>query len=471
MKLKSIQQQLAVYGMQLLMILTLFSACKDQAIKLSPLDESGYEVDNAPSVSILGEDGKTQSSILEFRTLGSYEVSVQLNRPAALNITGNIVYDENLLKEYNDQNGTNYQAYPKELITFSEDGKVDIKQNEKTSSSLSVSVKPNPASTGDETYVIPLNSTVTSEKPTYSTFMLFVKDLTNIPSTDKPNGLKVISCMEVNDTNPLNNLAFTLKNSGKPLVDEVILFSSNINYNETTGKVYLMHNPNVTHLLQNKEKYLKPLRDKGIKVILSVLGNHDRAGVANLSEQAAKEFARELKATCLAYDLDGVFFDDEYSAYQYPVPPGFVSPSNQASARLVYETKQAMPDKKTMVYVYGRTDYFGGSSALPGIPAGQYVDYALHDYLQSYALTNNYPELAKTGWFLSSGEYARNYYPSPSALIDIKTGGYGGTMIFSLDPTRSNYTLRQLPALRNLAQYMFDDELVVDDTKIYRKDW
>ncbi|MHC8949645.1 BT_3987 domain-containing protein [Sphingobacterium hungaricum] len=471
MKLKSIQHKLAFYGLQLLLVLTLFSACKEDVIRLNPLNESDYQVDGAPSVSLLGEDGKTQTSILEFRTLGSYDVSVQLNKPANQNIAGSITYDENVLKEYNEKHGTSYQAYPKDLVTFSGEGKVEIKQNEKMSSAVAIEVKPNPASSGSETYVIPLNSTVPSENSTFDTFMLFVKDMTKIPSTDKPNGLKVISCMEVNDTNPLNNLAFTLKNSGKLLVDEVILFSSNINYNETTGKVVLTHNPNVTHLLQNKDKYLKPLKDRGMKVILSVLGNHDRSGVANLSEQAAKEFAQELKATCLAYDLDGVFFDDEYSAYQYPVPPGFVSPSNQAAARLVYETKQAMPDKKTMVYVYGRTNYFGGSSALSGIPAGQYVDYALHDYLQSYSLTNNYPELERSGWFLSSGEYARNYYPSPTALRNIKTGGYGGTMIFSLDPNRSNYSFFQLSALRNIAVYMYDDELVVDNSKIYKKDW
>ena len=98
-------------------------------------------------------------------------------------------------------------------------------------------------------------------------------------TTTKAN-IKLFSFTEVNDTNPLNNLNFTLKNSGKPLIDMVVLFSANINYDAANDKVFVSNNPNVQHLLTNRAKYLKPLQDKGIKVILSILGNHDRSGIA-----------------------------------------------------------------------------------------------------------------------------------------------------------------------------------------------
>lgn len=57
-----------------------------------------------------------------------------------------------------------------------------------------------------------------------------------VTGTTKAN-IKLFSFTEVNDTNPLNNLNFTLKNSGKPLVDMVVLFSANINYDAATDKV------------------------------------------------------------------------------------------------------------------------------------------------------------------------------------------------------------------------------------------
>lgn len=125
-------------------------------------------------------------------------------------------------------------------------------------------------------------------------------------ATTKAN-IKLFSFTEVNDTNPLNNLNFTLKNSGKPLIDMVVLFSANINYDAANDKVFVSNNPNVQHLLTNRAKYLKPLQDKGIKVILSILGNHDRSGIANLSTTRAKAFAQELKNTCDLYNLMAYF--------------------------------------------------------------------------------------------------------------------------------------------------------------------
>ena len=37
-------------------------------------------------------------------------------------------------------------------------------------------------------------------------YMLLVRDMGSIPDASKASGIKIISCMEVNDTNPLNNL-------------------------------------------------------------------------------------------------------------------------------------------------------------------------------------------------------------------------------------------------------------------------
>lgn len=276
---------------------------------------------------------------------------------------------------------------------------------------------------------------------------------------------KVISIMEVNDTNPLNNLCFTLKKTGKPLVDIVVLFSANINYNSNTNRVYVHNNSNVQHLLDNREKYLKPLQNQGIKVVLSILGNHDRSGIANLGDNRARAFAQELKKTCDTYQLDGVFFDDEYSNYQYPAPQGFVNPSSSAAARLCFETKQAMPNKLMCVYAYSRTRSL---PAIDGIQSGNFVDYGIHDYGNGSDLSSSYPGLLKSEMAIYSQEFNRGYFTSESNLQTIAQNGYSH-MIFAMDPNRYNF-YRQKSALESIARIFYNDELVYDN-KPYSKDW
>ncbi len=450
--------------------LTLFNACKEEVVNVGKLDESSYLVSSESMGLLIGEDGKSGSSLVEFREQKTYTLTAQLTKPATQDITNTLTINEEVLNKYNEANGTSYKMFPRELVSISNSGSFEIKSNAKVSSEISVQVETSADLNDAETYVVPLSSNLSNTQGAVN-FLLFVRDNSNLPSPDKSTGIKIISCMEVNDTNPLNNLSLTLRDSGKPLVDMVILFSSNINYNAQTGKVIITHNPNVTHILENKEKYLKPLKDKGMKVILSILGNHDRSGVANLGPVAAKQFAQEIRATCEAYDLDGVFFDDEYSAYQTPVPPGFESPSNKAAARLCYETKQAMPDKLVMVYVYGRTNNFGGSSnAIAEAQAGDYVDYALHDYLRSTSLSSAYPGLPTSRWGMWSGEYVLNRYPTVSNLRSLRSGGYGAHMIFAFDPNRSNWN-NQRTALNNIAVELFSDVLVYDEAHKYAKDW
>lgn len=461
------------WGLFTIVSIIALQSCKDDAIVVKSVDESRYDVSGESIGYLAGTDGKIDNSTFEFRSEGAYDVLLQLSKPNTQGVKGSVIYNEEALNLYNKKNGTTFKAFPQNLVTFSGNGQVEVKANTVSSDPVKVSVKTGAEIDGKETYVIPLSTTLLTGGvlSKSSDLLLFVNDLSKIPSTDKSSGIKIISCMEVNDTNPLNNLSLKLKNSDKYLIDMVILFSSNINYDAATGKVKVTHNPNVTHLLANRAKYIKPLQDKGMKVILSILGNHDRSGVANLSDAAAKVFAQELKAVVNAYNLDGVFFDDEYSAYQNPVPPGFVSPSNRAAARLVYETKMAMPSKLTMVYVYSRTNNFGGTSAIVDAPAGQYVDYALHDYGGSFDLSTRYPGLPKSRWGMSSAEYNLGRIPSTTALNNIKTGGFGAHMIFAFDPNRANFNSTQTVALQNVAKILFDDELVIDKDQIYSKDW
>lgn len=75
----------------------------------------------------------------------------------------------------------------------------------------------------DGTYAIPLTvkgrgAATSAEK---GDFIYLVRDITKMPNCHKGTGQIVISCQETNDATPLHNLCYTLKESGKYVIDQV----------------------------------------------------------------------------------------------------------------------------------------------------------------------------------------------------------------------------------------------------------
>ena len=122
--------------------------------------------------------------------------------------------------------------------------------------------------------------------------------------------------VEVNSNDMANVADYTLEGTNRPAFDMAMIFAANINYDAERGAAYLHLNDRVAETLQDAETQLRPLRERGTKVLLSILGNHQGAGMANFpSREAAAAFAEELADTVDKYDLDGIDFDDEWSKY------------------------------------------------------------------------------------------------------------------------------------------------------------
>lgn len=124
--------------------------------------------------------------------------------------------------------------------------------------------------------------------------------------------------VETNDVNPLNAGDYKLPD-GTPYADIVELFASNIHKRTVNGVVEptLYLNDKMTNLLENDGylTYVKPLQDMGIKVLLTVLGDWQGIGVANMNDTQTTQFAKILAYAVEKYGLDGIGFDDEYADY------------------------------------------------------------------------------------------------------------------------------------------------------------
>ena len=130
---------------------------------------------------------------------------------------------------------------------------------------------------------------------------------------------KVMMYIEVNDTNPLNTMLYRMNN--EPFIDITTIFAANIRANGSEPALWL--NDNVTKILvpdagsttTGHYKYVQPIRQDGGKVLMTILGDHQGVGAANLTEANQDKFAEILAWAVEEYQLDGIDFDDEWAEY------------------------------------------------------------------------------------------------------------------------------------------------------------
>ena len=170
--------------------------------------------------------------------------------------------------------------------------------------------------------------------------------------------------VEVNDTNPLNAGSYKLSD-GTSFFDIACIFAANIRGVDNQPVLHL--NENVSAILANPDKYIRPLQAKGIKVTMSILGDHTGLGVANMTDAQADNFAQQLADAVAQYGLDGIDFDDEYAEYN---TRGYPDVNNTSYSRVITKLRELMPaDKIITVFDWGYT-YTLSSAAIACIGFG-----------------------------------------------------------------------------------------------------
>lgn len=442
-----------------MLAMTTFSSCEDDIEMGGNVDESPYQASTQLSGLLVDENTNKNSSVIELRDNEcSASVVFRLSKALQKGVDVNIAVDESYVATYNAEHETDFEMFPTANVKIAHNGTFVLAPDEKTSPSVQVTLTPFEGMVENKTYIIPLTATTTTEGITLTDaskhMVLLVQDYRNRPNTNKgKNAVQTVLYFEVNDTNPLNALEF-LTESGNYFFDHIVLFAANINWDPVRKRVYLANNENVQFLLDNNEQYLQPLRKAGMKVIISILGNHDEAGVAQLSDMGAKEFARELAAYCRAFNLDGVAFDDEYSDAPDLSNPWLATKSAYAGSRLMYETKKVMPEKIVSLYNLGSM-YSNRLVVIDGIEPGQYCDYAVGDYgrTASPGIGMTMKQCAGMSIELNLG----NGDSTEATARSSKNAGYGYYMYFALDPSKYS---SQLPRCQNTCRGLYNEELI-----------
>lgn len=420
-------------------------------------DESG---ENSVMLTATGKEENGKMTV---------NVKFALEKAAAADASVQVFIDEAYLAEYNFINKTSCQLFPSNLASIANDGSVTLAAGATSSDNIAITLTVDDAALKFNTeYLIPLYVKTKSDNVSVAGETCRVNYVLK-----KKNPKEVLNVLyfEVNDVNPLNALEYVMAD-GSYFYDAIILFAANINYNKQEDLVYLNNNPNVQALLDETDVYLQPLREKGIKVYLGLLGNHDAAGLCQLSDWGAQQFAQELALACEQYKLDGVNFDDEYSSSPIIGNKWFTSPSSAAGARLCYETKKALTelitDRPTEVSVF----QWGSMYNLPSVDGhapGEWLDFWVANYggstrpLEGQTLKN----CSGMSIELNRG----TGYISEESARTIKENGYGYVMWFAFNPapgTNTSNLSSSLTKMKAAAKGLYDQELL-DPTGYYKK--
>ena len=398
---------------------------------------------------------------------GTGHLYFELNKATNKDITVTFKVDESALNTYNQVNGTNYPMYPTDKLSLENEGITTIPAGKRKSSSVELDIQP--GGTIGTTYAVAVSATASDGIETSSnneSYIYLVTPQATLPDTEKGR-VKTICYIEVNNENILNAGEYTMENSKKPFFDIVNVFAANIRLNEE-GKPYVHCNPQVTFVLENADKLIRPLQQKGIKVHLTILGDHTPAGMRSLGDEAAKDFAKELKSYVDIYGFDGISFDDEWSNYeQVGGHPGLVVPSQEQYSRLIYECRQIMPDKQIGVY------WCKQENGEPSInyPLGEIEGKDVNDLLDytvfgNYNLWNELSHIDKT----KQCPYAinvteDNFYPNSVYLSKIKNE-WGYFAIYNLKASKV-YSSK----FNEIGQTLYNDNIIWTEQVYGRTDF
>ncbi|MFH8469112.1 endo-beta-N-acetylglucosaminidase H [Streptomyces sp. NPDC017991] len=238
-----------------------------------------------------------------------------------------------------------------------------------------------------------------------------------------------VAYVEVNNNSMLNVGKYTLANSSDTVFDVAVIFAANINYNTGTKTAQLYFNENVQRVLDNAATQIRPLQQKGIKVVLSVLGNHQGAGFANFpSQETASAFAKQLSNTVTRYGLDGIDFDDEYAEYGNN---GTGQPNAGSFVHLVTALRANMPDKIISLYNIGPS---ASRLSFGGVNISSKFDYAWNPYYGTWQVPGI--GLPKSKLSPAAVEIGRT---SQSTVADLArrtvSDGYGVFLTYNLNGT------------------------------------
>lgn len=152
-----------------------------------------------------------------------------------------------------------------------------------------------------------------------------------------------------------------------------------VGYDAAAGRALLDLGTDMTYVLSQSTKYIRPLQEHGRKVCISIEGGGKGLGFCNLTDAQIEDFAAQVKTVIEQYELDGVNLWDRNSGYG---KEGMPAVNTTSYPKLIKALREALGTEKLLtVTVYEEpTATFWDTEATGGIAVGDYIDYAWSGY-------------------------------------------------------------------------------------------
>ncbi len=406
-----------------------FTSCEDD-LTLNVGDDSALETVDGTYGSVRSAAGAAQLTklVVKNNVKATGHVYFELSSAATSSVQVTFKLDQDALDEYNSANGTSYEMYPSSYISLGNSGTVTIASGSKKSDYVDIDIAP--CGNVGTVYAVAISATATNGVEVSSNndyYIYLVEDWGVIADPSGKGDVKNVLYVEVNNESILNAGEYTV--NGYPYFDVVSIFAANINL-DSEGRPYIYCNDQVAFVLANAENTIRPLQKKGIKVNLSILGNHDDAGMRSLNEAGAEYFANELQTYLDVYGLDGFDFDDEYSAYAEGnyrgTEAGVVSSDGDCTSENYYTLMQIcrekMPDALLGIYWYTGYDHPIGDG-LEDI-----IDYTVYGSYGSWFSYYGYdmPAAQQAPYAINlTSSYGATLTPRTQYVSQLVSDGYG----------------------------------------------
>lgn len=398
------KKNLIIYFICGLLAVVAGTSCDEEAISMNAAKlPNETAIDNIAGVlrSASTLTTKVLVNLEEEDRTATEEIYYLLSRPAENALTVTVAADEKLVEDYNLTNGTNVAALPVGNVQFEGGGVLSVAAGKQESAKIKFTISTEGLES-DTPYLLPL---VISQTPAG----IQVQDTKQILYYAVNIRKKITVChptepgvsVEMPPMLPDALAVFYVNTAAyQPLIADVYgitrtnrkdfkqtlytigsivnLKSVTVGYNPVTKRAQLNLNGDMHNVLEQADKFIRPLQDHGRKVCICIQGEGNGLGFCNLTDAQIDDFVRQVKNVLDLYRVDGVNLWDEGSGYG---KDGMPAMNTTSYPKLIKALREALPGKLlTLVDEDEPTEYFYDTDKCGGIEVGKYIDYAWHNY-------------------------------------------------------------------------------------------